>query len=382
VTQLPRAEGAILLYVGFVLTGVVNTLLGPVLPWLTTRWSLSDAAAGSLFTVQFAGGLLGGAVSGLIASRAGAGLTMGAGYLMMAAGLAAVAAGGLDAGRFGMFVAGLGLGFVIPITNLMAARLAPTRPAAALGAVNLCWGLGAAIWPLIVLTFSRRASVPAALATMCGLLVLMAAWIMPARFPTEAGRGGVAASRSATAFVRLAVFGICIALYSGTEAAFGGWITEYAIRLAGPASTERWEIAASAFWGGVAGGRAIVSIWLTRRVEDAALLAGLAVVCLSLAVLLAVPRIEIILIAAVLCGLGLSPVFPATVAALSREFPGSLAGPMVAMGSVGAGALPLAVGAISDRTGSLSSGLAMLLASAVVLSVLQAARLWGSRLPG
>ena len=136
-----RATGraSSILYAGFILTGIVNTLLGPVLPWLAARWSLSDAAAGLLFSVQFAGGLAGGLVSGAIASRAGAGRTMGAGHLMMAIGLAAVAVGGFHVGIAGMALSGLGLGFVIPTTNLMAARLEPERTAAGLGAVNLCW---------------------------------------------------------------------------------------------------------------------------------------------------------------------------------------------------------------------------------------------------
>ncbi|HET7217387.1 MAG TPA: MFS transporter, partial [Vicinamibacterales bacterium] len=125
-----------ILFAGFILTGIVNTLLGPLLPWLAMRWSLSDAAAGLLFSVQFAGGLAGGFVSGAIASRAGAGRTMGAGHLMMALGLAAVAAGGFHAGIAGMALSGVGLGFVIPTTNLMAARLEPEHAAASLGAVN------------------------------------------------------------------------------------------------------------------------------------------------------------------------------------------------------------------------------------------------------
>lgn len=368
-----------MLLAGFVLTGIVNTVLGPVLPWLTARWSLSDVGAGSLFTVQFAGGLAGGAISGVVASRIGAGRTLAFGHLMMAAGLAGLALGSAAIGWISVFVAGLGLGFVIPPTNLLAARLAPHRPAAALGAVNLCWGLGAAIWPLMVIALAERASVGAALLVTCTLLIVMAACVAPVPYPADAVHPAIAGGSRDRRLGPLAIFGICIALYSGTEAAFGGWITEYARRLAGPGAHDGWEIAASAFWGGVAGGRGMVSIWLTKRREQRAIVAGLALVGAALTVLLVMPRIELVLIAAVACGLGLAPVFPVTVAALSREFPTSLAGPMVAMGSVGAGLLPLVVGAISDRTGTLSSGFALLLVSTAVLSALTVSRL---RAPG
>jgi MFS transporter, FHS family, glucose/mannose:H+ symporter len=367
-----------MLFAGFVLTGIVNTVLGPVLPWLTARWSLSDVGAGSLFTVQFAGGLAGGAISGVVASRIGAGRTMAFGHAMMAAGLAGLALGSAAMGWFSVFLAGLGLGFVVPPTNLLAARLAPHRPAAALGAVNLCWGLGAAIWPLMVIASAERAGVGVALLVTCALLIVMAAGIAPVPYPADAAHPAIAGGSRDRRLGQLAIFGICIALYSGTEAAFGGWITEFARRLAGPGA-HGWEVAASAFWGGVAGGRGMVSIWLTKRLEQRAIVAGLALVGAALTVLLVVPRIELVLVAAVACGLGLAPVFPVTVAALSREFPTSLAGPMVAMGSVGAGLLPLVVGAISDRTGSLSSGFALLLMSTAVLSALTAVRL---RAPG
>src|SRR5256885_14980523 len=57
-----------LLHAGFVLTGVVNTMVGPLLPVLSARWALNDAHAGYLFTAQFSGSMLG---------------VMGSGFLML-----------------------------------------------------------------------------------------------------------------------------------------------------------------------------------------------------------------------------------------------------------------------------------------------------------
>jgi FHS family glucose/mannose:H+ symporter-like MFS transporter len=371
-----QLSGRSLLYAGFVLTGIVNTILGPVLPWLTARWSLSDASAGTLFTIQFAGGLTGGAVSGLIAARVGAAQTLAAGCVLMASGVLALALGDQALGSVGMCVAGLGLGFVIPTTNLMAARLAPHRSAAALGAVNLCWGLGAAIWPLTVGIFAQRGGVQSALLLGVALLAIMAACFAVADFPVHAVKPpGVPMGLSGGALTRLATFGACIALYSGIEAAFGGWITEYARRLTQDHATTRWEVAAAAFWGGLTGGRAVVAVWLAGRLENVALFGGTALVAAAIAFVLAVPFVEPVLAGAVLCGIGLAPVFPVTVAALAREFPTSFAGPMVALGSVGAGTLPLIVGAISNRTGSLGSGLATLVVCVFMLAALQWLRL-------
>src|SRR5690348_12160233 len=55
----------------FVPIGVVTVILGPMLPELSSRWSLNYAQAGSLFTVQFAAATFGVALSGLMIRRAG-----------------------------------------------------------------------------------------------------------------------------------------------------------------------------------------------------------------------------------------------------------------------------------------------------------------------
>ena len=156
-------------------------------------------------------------------------------------------------------------------------------------------------------------------------------------------------------------------IYSGIEAAFGGWITEYTRRLATDSSSMRWETAASAFWGGLAGGRGIVATGVARRVEDFAVIAGLVMVGIAIASLLAVPHVSLVFAVAVICGLGFAPSFPVTMAGLSREVPPKVAQPMIALGSLGAGIVPWMVGAISSRTGSLTAGLSALL---VLLAVL------------
>jgi fucose permease len=362
----------ILLYAGFVLTGIVNTVLGPVLPWLTLRWGLTDATAGSLFTIQFAGGLTGGTLSGALASRIGAARTLASGCVLMAVGLVGMAISGREIGSIAVAIAGLGLGFVIPTTNLMSARLTPHRAAAALGAVNLCWGLGAAIWPLIVAAFLNRAGVSAALLTVAAAAIAMAVVFAGASYPPDrVETSGESAAGRRAALGRLALYGTCIALYSGIEAAFGGWITEHARRLHAPGGGGRWEVAASAFWGGLAAGRGLVAVALSRRFEIVSMFGGIAALTLGIAAAITVTSVDAVLIAGVVCGLALAPIFPVTVAALAREFSTRRAGPMVAMGSVGAGVLPLAVGAISARTDSLATGLASLAVGAVVLGGLQ-----------
>ncbi len=377
-----HVSGRPLLFAGFVVTGFVTTLLGPVLPWLTARWHLSDAAAGALFTIQFAGSIVVGALSGLIVGRFGSTRTLCAGYVLMSAGLAGLALGDRIVGTIAIAVAGIGLGCVVPTTNLLVARLAPERAASALGALNFCWGIGAATWPVIIARFTPVPGVRVALLLASFLLMAVAARMVGARFPVHALRVAAGAPAAVLSGRRLAVFGLCIAIYSGIESAFGGWITEYTRRLTIEAATMRWETIASAFWGGLAAGRGLAAIALARRFESATLFAGLLLVGAALATLLAVSGLSPVFAVAVLCGLGLSPSFPVTMAALSREMPPNVAQPMVALGSLGAAIVPWLVGAISSRTGSLSHGLSALLVLLAVLITLQVVRVSGARRHG
>ena len=285
----PHVSGRPLLFAGFVVTGFVTTVLGPVLPWLTARWGLSDAAAGALFTIQFSGSIIAGGLSGMIIARLGASTTLATGYALMAAGLAGLAFGDRLVGTSAMAIAGIGLGFVVPATNLMVARLTPAHAAAALGAVNLCWGLGAATWPIIVGRFNPVPGVHVALLVAAVLHLAVAARMSVAKFPIHALQDHADAPPVPWNWRRLTVYGFCFVLYSGIEAAFGGWITEYTRRLATDSSSMRWETAASAFWGGLAGGRGIVATGVARRVENLAVFAGLVMVGIAIASLLAVP---------------------------------------------------------------------------------------------
>jgi fucose permease len=80
-----------LVHAAFVLTGVMTTLLGPMLPILSARWTLSDSQAGYLFTAQFATSILGVAISSLMVHRYGYRLTLVFGLWFMAVGAGVLA---------------------------------------------------------------------------------------------------------------------------------------------------------------------------------------------------------------------------------------------------------------------------------------------------
>ena len=62
---------ALLMHFGFLLVGVVGTLLGPILPMLAARWRVGDAEVSWLFVAQFSGGIIGSALSSRMIARVG-----------------------------------------------------------------------------------------------------------------------------------------------------------------------------------------------------------------------------------------------------------------------------------------------------------------------
>src|SRR5579864_3069543 len=72
--------------IAFVPTGVVNVLLGPLLPALAARWSLNDAQAGELFMAQFLASTVGVLCSGMLVPRFGYRAVIAMGLILMAFG--------------------------------------------------------------------------------------------------------------------------------------------------------------------------------------------------------------------------------------------------------------------------------------------------------
>src|SRR5580700_9640371 len=78
----------ILLFAGFVLSGVATTIVGPMLPVFIQRWSLDDGQAGLFSSIQFLAALGGTVVSSIVASWWGYRPALVVGYALMGAGLA------------------------------------------------------------------------------------------------------------------------------------------------------------------------------------------------------------------------------------------------------------------------------------------------------
>src|SRR5271157_4381394 len=169
--------------IAFLPTGILTTLLGPMLPILIARWALSDAQAGSLFLVQFLASLAGVQISGILLARVGFRPAFLSGLLLMAGGVATLYLGSPGLGMVSVAVYGLGLGFIIPADNLMIAEIAPGSRAAAVSLLNFYWGAGAVLCSVLVAWAQRHQLIPVFLGAVSVFLLLLAASVRNLPFP-------------------------------------------------------------------------------------------------------------------------------------------------------------------------------------------------------
>ena len=372
----------ILIHAAFVLTGMVTTLLGPILPALSARWSLEDSQAGYLFTSQFFGSMAGVALSSALIPRRGFQSSLVLGLGMMGAGVGTLALGTWAIGLLSVFCYGIGLGITIPAANLLVADANPGRRAAALNILNLAWGMGAVACPPLAASLHRGNNfrlLLLGLALALGLMLVCIASISFSGLRDEPGQVDPPVHTRAIAWrSRFApVLGALFFLYVGTESSLGGWIASYAQRVSTAPASE-WMLTPSAFWGALLLGRALAPAVLRHVAETTHVLVGLLLAVLGVATLLAADSLPVVVAGAGLAGLGLGPVFPITVAILSHHF-GSLAsrvaGLMFALSGLGGATLPWLVGFLSTHSGSLKAGLVVPLLGSLGMSALYLANL-------
>jgi MFS transporter, FHS family, glucose/mannose:H+ symporter len=362
-----------LLHAGFVLTGVVCTMLGPLLPVLSARWALNDAHAGYFFSAQFSGSMLGVIGSSLLMARRAHRVSLLLGLGLMALGAATLLGASWSLGLVSTLGWGIGLGLVIPTTNLLVSDLHPEKRAAALNLVNFSWGVGAASCPFFAAALLRTHHISSLLYGVAALLVLVA--VALTRMPLPVPRftlNTVSPLESRIWRSRwVPILGALFFLYVGCEGGLSGWAATYAQRMAGTGTA--WVLMPSFFWFALLLGRAAAPLLLTSMPELKLAEAGVALSTLGIVVLLAARNLSLVAIGVSLAGLGLSSVFPIAIATLPRKF-GAMAprisGLMFALAGMGGATLPWLVGYISTRQGSLQYGLLVPLLASIVMLIL------------
>jgi fucose permease len=377
VPKSPSSRRAILLvHAGFILTGIITTLLGPLLPTLAARWALDDMRSGYLFLSQFTGSFIGVILCGRLISVRGFRFCFVTGFVLIALGAACLGRGTWIIGLSSVFACGAGIGFSAGTTNLWVSEVNPSRRASALSLVNCSWTLGAIASPLLVALGDQIRQLSlfvAAFATAAALLALAFAASTPDKGLPEpatiiSGPSNLSLSRIVRDPFPLGL-GLIFFLYIGAESSLSGWSATYAHRLQS-SRNDAWALMPSFFWTGLLLGRLIVPGTLRLMSELRLLRAGLALAGIACCFVLGASRFSAIAGSCLIAGLGLAGVFPIAMSWLS-EYCGftnyQLAGVVLALGGLGGGVFPWLVGLTSDALGNLRAGLVVPLLCVILI---------------
>src|ERR1043165_2654519 len=320
-------NGTTLVHLDFLLTGIVMTFLGPLLPILSARWSLSDVRAGYLIFTQFFSSMFGMLLSGLLVRRIGYRRTLMTGLALMASGMFLIAFGPYPLGIASVCILGIGYGITSPAGNLRTAETNPERRAAALNVLNAVWGIGAMSCPFLIALAQNAYRISFFL---CGTAATVSAVLLAfslTRFMpdthTSASESGAQPGDGVWKSKTLPMICALFFIYVGTETSFGAWVATYAHRL-DPADHSFWAIMPAFFWGSLLAGRSLAPLALKFHHEITVAKTGL---CLGLAggvTLVSAHGITAIIPGAMLAGLGLACIFPISVSLLPGWFGNSV----------------------------------------------------------
>jgi MFS transporter, FHS family, glucose/mannose:H+ symporter len=406
--------------IAFLPTGILQTLLGPMLPILIARWALNDTQAGYLFLVQFLASLAGVQLSGLLLTRWGFRPAFLWGLLLMACGVSTLLLGSSALGMAAVAAYGLGLGLLVPSDNLLIAEIGSgstsasgaasrgssqgssqessqrsseaSARASAVSLLNFFWGVGAVFCSLMVAWTAAHKLLPFFLGSVALFLVLLAFAMRNLPFPAAASssttpaetssvtRAGSSPSSSASSpsWRNLAkspaiwIFAAIFFLYPGAETAVGGWIGSYVSRLGsrGAAIASIAPLMPAFFWTALTVGRALGTVFLRHFSERNVLRAGYGAGAAGIGLMLWAPTLAGVIGGALITGLSFATLYPITVARLSQRFgvaARKIGAVMFSLAAVGPAVIPWMVGVISHSTGSLRAGLLLPLGATVIL---------------
>ena len=378
----------------FFSAGFLMAAIGPVLPALSARTGASLSVMGRLMSAIFLGSLAAQLVSGWASDRFGRRVVLAVGLALLAGtGMVIALATALPLTLAAGIVYGIGYGAFSLSGNVMTSELVPARRASAVNLVNMFFGAGAVVGPLVVSVLLRRtgAALPA-LWMGAGLLAVaaVAARIaLPDRLPPShdhAPASAEAAPQRAPSLrdpVLLAC-GIFLMLYVGSEMAAGAWTAVYLHQSAGM-NEARSAAATSLFWAMLTMGRIGAVVGGMRVTAEHLLTAAVWIACAGAALLWAGHgSATASVVAFAILGFGYGPIYPTGVAVLTSRFPqaaGTATSQMGVLAASGGALLPWIHGLVLAHRPTADSALLTLAVAVAMIAAWECTRRLAHRRP-
>lgn len=358
----------VLLYLGFLSTGVMTVLLGIVLPRISAEFHLTDSQSGALLMTLFAG-----SSTGALFVRQRFARTLATGYLLVpVAGIMLLFAPRL-LGIPAIAVYGLGLGMAMTSTSMLVGRMYPGRRGAALSFLNFCWSIGSTVCPLVMAKLHGHVTAAGLGIAVAVLAGPFAALPLMDRF--EAPPQPVAARQQLdTAISTVVLFAIAGFLYVGIETAVGSWMTTFGLRAVDWSFT-RSSLATAGFWGALLIGRGVAPLILYRMSDIRLFRLAVFSLVVGIVLLVSAHSAWLFLAGAIWTGLSLGPIYPLVLALfMERAGESKHTGWVFMVSGFGGATIPWITGIVSTTAHSLRMGMLIPVAATLLMLVLM---LWG-----
>ena len=355
----------------FVVLGIVTTLLGPTLPLLSARWSISAAQAGILFSWQFVSSTAGTLLSGAVLTKRSFKAAVLIGVALCLFGIVALVTANWTVGRYAVACYGLGLGISLPAINLAVGEANPDRRAASVSLLNFAWGVCAIGGPVFLDTLHSRNVFLVALSILLALTLIGSAL---STMPVKAEQTCVTGVQDgARPWLLVPLIASSMFLFCGVENAVGGWAASLAL----PSFSNVFAAnsAVIVFWTFFLAGRFFTPTVLRHLSEGRLLLTALICAASGVLAFYLATHVVTILLACALAVLGIGPGFPLVIARVSELIGPQHPACMVcfSFAGIGAATLPALVGLVGAKLAQPRAGLLLPLAGLLLLIALSGA---------
>jgi fucose permease len=355
--------------------GVIAAMLGTIMPTFTDLFKLSGEQNGNIALAQGLGLVIASLSVGPLIDKRGKKIALLGGLILITGALAGLpSAGGATQLMVLYFVLGLGGGIIVTGANALASDVDESRRASTLNFLNLFFGLGGLLTPLVVANFfNGDASTKLKICYLgAGLGVIALIANIAAKIPPPSGARSFKMSEVGGIVSRpvLYMLALFLFLYVACEVGVWNWLASYLISRKID-EAKALNILSLGFALGLLIGRVVVSRILIRISSMNVTLAAAALMAATTFMMLQSSDATYAWIAVFCAGLAMAPVFPTTLAMVADAFPRGTAtamGIVITCGWVGLLVSSPIIGAVAGQ-GNANLGTALLLLPAFSIAM-------------
>lgn len=362
------------MYFGFFAAGMMTTMLGVLLPYLTEKYHLNYTMGGLLLSAHQAGTLLASFVAGFLPYALGRKKTtiaLGAGIII---GLILMTLTGSPAMLLLAFAAtGIGRGTLNTISNAVVSEISDNKTRS-LNLLHATFAIGAFMAPFAAIFITKALHASWSMSAWVTALLALISLIVIARSSlSNTPCTNEETTDTSAGFLRSFQFWNVTAIlffYIGTEATVVGWLVSY-FTDSGIMGTALAQSTSAILWMMMLIGRLLCATFSDRVNKNKLLVWMSAATTIFYMLMISSTDIRVIFPSLIGLGLSMAGMFPTAFSCMNARLTSSTAagGTCVAAGTTGGIVLPMVVGAAAQNV-SIDAGMGLLSMGLVVMLLL------------